>query len=155
MWWRADPRQIVSDVEAHDTTGIMKAKMQGKEGIPPVQQSLVSRAEFDDDSLLSGYRNQKGSTLHLKLRLRGGTQILVRDGLPDVLYKTSGWGCCATAIWSATASLSSRGFDLLASPSLVRAVSFQHATEPYSARSSCGRISGGWFRPSRHRHGIL
>ena len=38
--------------------------------------------------------------------------------------ETSGWSCCAAAMWSATASLSSRGFDLLASPPLVRACVF-------------------------------
>jgi len=68
--------------------------------------------------------------------------------------ETSGWGCCAAAIWSATASLSSRGFDLLAAPSQVRAVCFQHATEPLSTKSSCSQRSGRWFRPFRHGHGI-
>jgi ubiquitin C len=67
---------ITLHVQPCDTIDNVKAKLQKKEGFPLSQQQLISAG-----NLLEGYRTlkeyniQAETTLHLRLRLRGGARI--------------------------------------------------------------------------------
>ncbi|KAH7058484.1 ubiquitin-related domain-containing protein [Linnemannia elongata] len=76
-----DGRTIALDVSRADTIESVKKNVEARMGIPPEQQQLIfSGRQLQVGRTLADYHIHKECTLHLVLRLLGGTQIFVKEG---------------------------------------------------------------------------
>lgn len=72
-------KTIILDVEPYDSIQIIKTKIQAKEGIRSSHQRIIfAGKQLEDcrtiqDYNIQDYNIQKDSTLHLVLRLNGGS----------------------------------------------------------------------------------
>lgn len=67
-------KTITVDVEEGDTVEQLKQKINEKEGIPVDQQRLIfGGKQLESERMLTDYGVTAGATMHLVLRLRGGS----------------------------------------------------------------------------------
>ncbi|KAL2271150.1 hypothetical protein VTJ83DRAFT_521 [Remersonia thermophila] len=68
-------KEIELNVDGSDQVSKIKELVEEKEGIPPAQQRLIfGGKQMVDDKTADDYSLEGGSTLHLVLALRGGSQ---------------------------------------------------------------------------------
>ena len=67
-------KYVTLDVEPNDSIYTVKKKIQAKEGIDPNQQRMIfGGKQLADEQKISDYNLEAGSTIHMVLQLRGGS----------------------------------------------------------------------------------
>ena len=73
-------KTITINMNNNDTTSDIMEKIQDKEGIPAEQQRLIfAGKQMSENSKVKGYGVDKGNTIYMSLRLRGGLFQLPED----------------------------------------------------------------------------
>ena len=76
-------KTVTLDCEPPDSVDSLKARIRDKEGVLPAQQCLIFEGkQLEDGRILSDYSfdKDKESTLHLLLRLPGGSRFFAQAG---------------------------------------------------------------------------
>lgn len=73
-------RNVCLNVDGSDTVEDLKAMIEETEGVPVQLQRLIfSGKQLEDGHTIAHYNIQKGSFIHLVLRLYGGFQMSTRN----------------------------------------------------------------------------
>lgn len=104
-------RSVMVDVRSSDLVADVKLQLEAKESIPPELQRLsFADAQLDDERTLDSYNVKQESTLHVALKMRGGSAA-ERRTFVDVSNE-AGLQCSQWSQWAPQWRTASSGLSL-------------------------------------------